>query len=204
MLAVPFILLLLASVGGEARSLKNTIHAEQVAHDHAAQAHRLQGLALSASSSATTNGTLLSTVVTPGSLSTATANGNSTVVGFSIYSASNLPTGALEPPSSCADALMAIIQCNSTILLMGYDLSCSTIIVPADQRITETRLSTLPVSRQCVPPHARHPSSPTGLTSYLLVLVIRCRPLITEPILVCMRSSHITQSTEITFSDNSY
>jgi hypothetical protein len=183
MVSLAFILLLLASVGGEAHSLKNTIHGQQVAQDHAAQAHRLQGLALLVSSSSvTTNGTLLSTTVTSSSLSTATTSGtarpttaaaatgitnaDSTVVGFSIYSASNLPTGVLKPPSSCADALMATIECDSTILLMGYDLSCTAIIVHDDQHFTEsTRLSTLLVSRQCVPPHARHPSNPTGLTS---------------------------------------
>ena len=139
MVSLGFILLLLASVGGEARSLKNSIHGKQVAQDHAAQAHRLQGLALLASSSSvTTNGTLLPTAATSSALSTVTTSGtvtpttsatatgiayaDTTVVGFSIYSASNLPTGVLEPPSLCADALMATIQCNSTILLMGYDL----------------------------------------------------------------------------------
>ena len=173
MLSLAFILLLLASVGGEARSLKNIIHGEQVAHDHTAQAYRLQALALLASSpSATTNGTLLATTATrtSGSLLTTTASGtantDATVAGFSIYSASNLPTGVLEPPSSCADALMATIECNSTILLMGYDLPCTTTIVPVDQHITvPTRLSTLPVSSRCVPLHARHPSNPTGLPS---------------------------------------
>ena len=55
------------------------------------------------------------------------------------------------------------------------------------QRSTDsTRLSTLPVSRQCVPPRARHPSNPIGPISYLLVLDTQCRPPITELILVCM------------------
>jgi hypothetical protein len=102
MFFLAFVLLLLASVGGEARSLKNTIHGQQVAQDHAAQAHRLQGLALlPSSSSVTTNGTLLSAAATSSSLSMATtaaaatgiANADSTVVGFSIYSASNSRVG---------------------------------------------------------------------------------------------------------------
>jgi hypothetical protein len=172
MVFLAFVLLLLASVGGEGRSLKNTIHGQQVAQDHAAQSHRLQGLALLASSSSNTSSSL-STATTSGTARPTTAaaatgigNIDSTAVGFSIYSASNLPTGVLEPPSSCADALMTTIECNSTILFMGYDLPCATIIVHDDQRFTEsTRLSTLLVLRQCVPPHARHPSNPTGLTS---------------------------------------
>ena len=234
MVSLPFLSLLLATIGGEARSLKNSIHGEQVAQDNVAQALRLQDLALLASSSSfATNVTLSSTIAstlsqshipttvnsstaaTSSSPSTVTsagtatptasqaamgiANSNSTVTGFSIYSPSNLPTGVLAPPSSCADAMMATIECNSTILLMGYNFSCTTTIVHDNQRSTDsTHFLTLPVSGQCVPFRAPPHSSPTGLTLYLIVLATQCRLLITEPILVCMPSSCPTQSTQIT------
>ena len=225
MASLAFLFLLLGSIGGEARSLKNSLHGQQVAQDYAAQALRLQDLALLLSPVAT-NVTLLSssaalsqsqtpTTATPSLPSTVTssgattpttsqavtgiANSNSTVVvGFSVYSASNLPTGVFAPPSSCANAMMAAIECNSTILLMGYDFYYTTTIVHDNQSSTEsTHLLTLPVSRQCVPPPARHPSSPTGLMSYLIVLATQCRLPITEPILVCMPSSYPAQSTQI-------
>ena len=232
MVSLAFVLLLLATIGGEARSLKNSIHGEQVAQDNAAQALRLQDLFLASSSSftnvtlsSTTASTLSqsqiptavnsSTAATSSSLSMVTstgtakptasqaatgiANSNSTVIGFSIYSASNLPTGVFAPPSSCANAMMATIECNSTILLMGYNFSCTTTIVHDNQRSTDsTHFLTLPVSGQCVPFRAPPHSSPTGLTLYLIVLATQCRLLITEPILVCMPSSCPTQSTQIT------
>lgn len=102
------ILFLLASACGEARSWQNSIDGELVAHDYAAQARRLQDSPATAKTA---------TSVT----ATGIANANATVIGFSIYSTSNLPTGALAPPSSCADALMTTVECNSTILLMGYN-----------------------------------------------------------------------------------
>ena len=49
-----------------------------------------------------------------------TTNVNTETVGFSIYSASNLPTDVLVPPPACADMLMVTIECSSTILLMGH------------------------------------------------------------------------------------
>ncbi|KIJ58950.1 carbohydrate-binding module family 50 protein [Hydnomerulius pinastri MD-312] len=133
-----YLLLFIAVVGAEARgSLKNSIHGGQVAQDYAAQAQRLQDLASLASSSSialnTTGTTATSGTATATTSGTATpttsaavmgtAGTNTTTVGFAIYSASNLPTGAFAPPSACATALMATIECNSTILLMGINPS---------------------------------------------------------------------------------
>lgn len=148
MISQAFLLLLLqARFGAQARSLKHDIHGEQVAQDYTAQAHRLQGLAspsfmrtsttLSSTSAALSPTTAVSlSAASSCPLSMATTSGMATpmaspaamemansMVQFSIYSTPNLPTGVLAPPSSCADAMMATIECNSTILLMGYDSS---------------------------------------------------------------------------------